>query len=394
MGFWKTAGNIARGIGKSIVQTATDIKDIGAQVVGGVVDAGKAVLEGGKTLITDPVQFAKDVGNGVKNWGDHMKDSWNKGVDTIESGIEDAKNGRSLWHAFGNTVKGVAQIGSLGISDAWDDHLEASMIEETDDMGNVVGYSTKEGTDAFTRIFVRDNGDDMALNKNAEAEIHEALAEGDVEKARDLDHQRFMATTGKDLAKVGAVAATAGTVASVVLIPFTGGASTPAALAMSKTAADFAIGAGTAAAVAGTMTFDSNKATFDVNNVRDDAADAASELAANKVASGELDPGMEELYAATAQTVYEVTGYNGVRDYAEQAGFESKEDMIDFAYRGAEADVQRESVTLAAAADGTYEAVQEGASVEPEAETPEVDPDQEAQQAENMAIMQEALGLA
>ncbi len=398
MGFWKGVGDFFKGVGTSIKNTAIDIKDVGAQVVGGVFDAGKAVLEGGKTLITDPVQFAKDVKYGVSGWTDHMKDSWNKGIDTIQSGIEDAKNGRSLWHAVGNTFSGIAQMGSFGISDAVQDHLEDSMVEEKDDMGNVIGYSTKEGTDAITRIFVRDNGDKMAINKNAEEEIHEALAEGDVEKARELDKERFWATTGDDLKKAGTAAAIGGTLAAGILAtPFTGGASN----VVSVHAAMMIAFAGGAAGQIGSLAYGSNKAAFDVNNVKDDAADMAAAKAAEKVASGEISEDMAEFYESAARTVYEATGYNGVTDFAEQTGFESKEDLIDFAFQGVVADAARkgEDVGLAAATAGGQEALFESSVPSDAVETavtsePEMDPEQAARQAENAVIIREALELA
>lgn len=309
MGFFDSVGAVFTGIGNKIVSTATDIRDVGAQVGSFVLDTGKAALDGAHTLITDPVKFASDVRDiGAEALG-HVHDSVTNGAGMIAEGWNDVARGGNPGLAILKTVGGLGQIASFGVSDAIGDHVADSMDVQYDELGNISHIGAKEGTDAITRIFLRDHGDTIGLVKNANDEIEEALEEGDADKANEMFGQAAGAIGAKAAAEAAQAVATAAAVGSVVvgagLAPVSGGTTLVAGITASQ--ALFAAGvAGTAGGIVGEGAGADMLAKFNALNVADDAEDQVAADIAKLGLEGEA----AEQYRESMGTYYRNASYD------------------------------------------------------------------------------------
>ena len=351
MGLGQWLKDTGTGLVNGAKQFGADIIGVGHQVLSTTLSTGQAILDGTYTALTDPKKFASDVKNNIGEGLSHVTDSWSKGADTIATGWSEMKDGRTLWNALGKTVDGVRQIASMGISDAIEDHLEETMEEHRDELGNVIGYTAKEGTDYITKRMIESGSERRALVTNSEEEIAEAIAEGDTERVTDLDKKLFAATTGKDIKKaaevIGTTALVVGSVAAA--IP-TGGASVAAgttALAVvgstagqtvAKTAATkviskvaFKVGEAAVVAGIGSNILSNNDIALDEMNIADDISDAISEQVEALKSSGRLSDDQVDKYTEVMSTYYRATCYNSLDpDFAVNNGFESNEQMRDF----------------------------------------------------------------
>lgn len=343
MGFFNDAGqwlkNTGEGLWNGAKQLGADIAGTAHQVATMTLDAGQAVLDGTYTAITNPSKFIDDVGHNIGEGLQHVSDSWSKGADTIASGWSEMKNGRSLWNALGKTVDGVGQIASMGISDAIDDHLEETMVEQRDELGNVIGYTAKEGTDYITRRHIENTSDRRALVTNSEEEIAEAIADGDRSRVSELDKRLFEATTGKDLKQAAmVVGTTALVVGGIVAAPISGGTSLAASGATiagisAATIGSTAATVGAAAAATGVAANALANSDIDLEelNVADDIADAISEQVEALKASGRLSDDQVDKYTDVMSTYYRATLYSSADpNFAVNNGFESNEQMRDW----------------------------------------------------------------
>ncbi len=318
MGFMDKAGDFFKGIGNSIAEGASDLANIGKGVADFVVDRGKDVLDGCETLITDPGKFVSDVGDNMCEWGRHITESAKSGADMIVEGWNDVKQGGSPAMLFTKTLGGIAQIGSLGASNAIGEHLAASVDEHLDEMGNISGYTAHEDANGVTKVFTKWFGGTVATAKNANAEIEEALAEGDASKANEIFGDTMWTTVGRPVAKVAAVAAVPLSIAATVA---TGGAAAPLTAA--------SIACLVAPPVLNTVA-DAKEAKFDAMNMADDAADIADAKTEAMLASEQITEAQAEQYREIVQKTWSNNGYKSlVPDYAAQAGYGSPQEMED-----------------------------------------------------------------
>lgn len=351
MGFGQWLKDTGTGLWNGAKQFGADVVGTGHQVLTMTLGAGQAVLDGTYTAITDPEKFASDVKNNIGEGLSHVTDSWSKGADTIATGWAEMKDGRTLWNALGKTVDGVGQIASMGISDAIEDHLEETMEEHRDELGNVTGYTAKEGTDYITRRMIENSSERRALVTNSEEEIAEAIAEGDRSRVTDLDKKLFAATTGQDIKKtaeiVGTTALVVGSVAAA--IP-TGGASVAAggsALAVIGSTAGqaaakaatkavvkkvaFKVGEAAVVAGLGSNILSNNDIALNEMNISDDISDAISEQVEALKAAGRLSEDQVDKYTEVMTTYYNATCYNAMDpNFAVNNGFESNAQMRDW----------------------------------------------------------------
>lgn len=351
MGFGQWLKDTGAGIANGAKQFGADIAGVGHQVLSMTLDAGKGILDGTYTALTDPKKFVNDVKNNIGEGLQHVSDSWTKGADTIGKGWSEMKDGRGLFNALEKTVNGVGQIASMGFSDVIDDHLEETMVEHRDELGNVIGYEAKEGTDYITKRMIENGSERRALVTNAEEEIAEAIADGDKARVSKLDSELFMATTGKDIEKAADIAMTVGTVASVVAgvaaaVPTGGTSLVPVgAVLAGETAGKIAIKEGAKVAVKGILKTSGKVAATKLGasllsnrdidleelNVSDDISDAISEQVRALKESGRLSEDQVDRYTEVMSTYYRSTLYSsGDPNFAQNNGFESNEQMRDW----------------------------------------------------------------
>ena len=319
MAWYDKVVEFGKGVGDWAVETVSDIGAVGAQVLTTVGDTGVAALKGFGTAIADPGKFISDVGDNIATWGGHIAGSWNSGTAMIQEGWNDVQKGGSPGLMFVKTIGGLAQISSLGASDAIGEHLAETVEAETDEFGNVSGYKAKDGADAITRIMTKHLGSTVATTVNANNEIEEALDDGDAEKANQIFGDTMWVTVGRPVSKIAGVA---GMVAGAAAIPFTGG--TSAALVAASAALTFtSVTAGTVA--------NSKESKFDAFNVEDDALDGARAEAEAMVAAGRLDESQVDKYVEIVQAVNANQTYKSLSpDYAEQQGFQDADEMKAF----------------------------------------------------------------
>lgn len=332
MGFFSDAGEWLANTGKAVAdgvhQFGKDVIGVGKQVAGMTFDAGAAILDGGYTAITNPAKFIKDVGNNVASYAEHVSDSWTKGAETIGKGWSEMKDGRSLWNALGCTVNGLGQMSSMGLSDMWDDHVEATMETHRDELGNVTGYTAKEGTDYITQRWIEGGAERRALVQNSEEEIAEAIADGDKERVSELDDKLFQATTGKDLAKI---ATTTAVIAGVVAAVPTGGASLAGTAGVLVAHAGTIAAASAATGVVAGGVGENRAIDLDEMNLQDDISDAISSQVEALKASGRLAEDQVEAYTDVMTTYYKSTLYGSADpNLAANSGFSSNEEMRDW----------------------------------------------------------------
>lgn len=311
MAWYDGAVNFVKGAANGIKEGACDLAAVGAQVAKGVVDTGASILKGAGTALTDPGKFASDVGQNLSTWGGHIRNSWQSGTSMIKEGWDDVQKGGSPGLLFIKTMGGFAQMASFGASDAIGEHFAASVEAQTDEFGNISGYTAKEGTDAITRVLTKHFGSTVATTKNANAEIEEALDAGDAKTANKIFGDAAWVTIGRPVSKVAGVA---GMVAGVAAIPFTGG--TSAALTAASAGLIFT-------SVTTDLVSKSKEATFDAFNAADDAYDAAKAEADALMASGKLGEADLDKYVRIVQAVNANQTYKSMDpDYAQNAGFE------------------------------------------------------------------------
>lgn len=334
---------------------ASDLFAVGQQVVGMAFDTGAAALAGAKTLVTDPKKFAEDVAYGAAEFGRHASNSFSDGARMIGEGWEEAwaagNPGMFLWKAVGGT----AQIASLGATDAIKEHVAKVSSVARDELGNMTGFEIGEDCDAITRVMLEHGGGWASTVVNGDAEVKEAIAEGDTEKANKL----FGSMVGRAVAKpVGTAAMVAG---AAVVIAGTGGAAAPAI------GTALSVGGGLANMHAGKVQVD-----FDLENAADDIKDKVdAELAVLR--AGGLSEEDAARYGEIMTAYYQGAAYTGSGDRlgASQLGEgATNQDLKAWMLQAAGLD---EKVELAAS---RYEAsLSAGTSVQPQAlaESPGLD---------------------
>lgn len=332
MGFFDGIVNGAKQFGKDFI-------GVTGQIYHMTMDTGKAALDGVYTALTDPGKFINDVGRNSAAYAEHISDSWEKGTATIAKGWSEMEDGRGLWNALGSTVNGVSQIASFGVSDVWDDHVESVMETHRDELGNVYGYSAKEGTDYITQRWIESGAERRALVQNSEEEIAEAIAEGDRDRVSELDDKLFQATVGKDLQKAATVVGTTALVVGGVAaaIP-TGGTSlaVSGAAVSGITAATVAHTAGSVALASsvvglGGTAMANNDIDLEAMNVSDDIADVISDQVDALKAAGRLSDDQVDRYTDVMSTYYRATLYNSADpNFAANNGFSSNEELRDW----------------------------------------------------------------
>lgn len=287
-----------------IKKGASDLLAIGRQVAGMTLDAGAAALDGAKTLVTDPKKFAEDVAHCAAEFGRHASNSFSDGAKMIGEGWDEAwatgNPGMFLWKAAGGTV----QMASLGAADAFKEHVRGVSTVARDELGNMTGYEIGEGCDALTRVILEANGQRVATLVNGDAEVKEAIAEGDIERANETFGQAIDAAVVKPVGQAAAVAA--GVIGAGAAIAATGGAAIPAVV----TAGVVAGGVG------GTMLSmkgGKSQTDFDLANAADDVKDQVdAELAVLR--AGGLSEEDAAKYAEIMTAYYQGAAYTGSGD--------------------------------------------------------------------------------
>lgn len=304
-------------VGKAIGTGVSTLAGVGLQVTKGVVGTGVSIVKGGVTAVTNPKKFVEDVHENLSTWGSYIGKSAKSGTDMIKEGWDDVKKGGNPGLLFVKAMGGMAQISSLGMTAAVGEHLEKTVIEETDELGNVSGYSTKEGTDALTRLGVWAFGKTAANAKNINTEIEEALDSGDAKKANKIFGQAALAAGGKAV-KVAGIA-----VGVAAAIP-TGGASLGAVAAGIATGSGIAFGA---AAIGNRMT-EHGEVQFDALNVEDDVEDMKNEYIKAALAAGNITEADAEAYGKIVETVYQNATYKAMDPTViQQMGYSNAKEM-------------------------------------------------------------------
>ena len=257
MGFFKNIGN---GIKNAVTSVGSTIKDAAGAVCDIVGSAGKGVA----TLVTDPQQFAEDVANNVKGWGQNIKEGWVNGWENFGEGAECIKEGgiAGLLPGVGKMVSGVmygVTGGGLGAGEAIKDAFEDNTVVHRDEMGNIISIDIKDdakGVGRFIANLGSDKGDIERMNRQEEWE--DAIDSGEYARATKIMGQHAVNVGGKVL---GATAAVAG----VVAMPFTAGQSGWVTAAVVGGTGIISAGANMASAYAGAK-FDKDNLANDVSN--------------------------------------------------------------------------------------------------------------------------------
>lgn len=318
MSFLDSAGDFFKGIGSAVTDAASTIGDIGKGVADFVVDRGKDICNGAKTLVTDPKKFISDVGDGLGEWGRHIVEGAKSGADMIAEGWNDVKQGGNPLMLVTKTVGGLGQIASLGATDAVGEYLDEHVTADVDAMGNVSGYTVDEGANGVVKAMNKMFGKTVATTVNANNEIEEALAEGDAKKANQIFGDTAWVTIGRPVAKAASVAAIP---LGIAAAPLTGGTS----VALSAASIACLVAPPVIDAVA-----DSKEAKFDAENMADDSNDIADEKTEAMLASGQITEEQAGEYRNIVQKTWSNNGYKSLcPDYAAQAGYGSVQEMED-----------------------------------------------------------------
>lgn len=272
MGFLKKIGNGIKTFTKNRVE---ELKDVAGAVCDVVGSAGKGVA----TLVTDPKQFAEDVANNVKGWGENLKEGWMNGWEDFGEGAECIKEGgiKGLLPGLGKMVGGATYGitgGGFGAGEAIKDIAEENTIVNRDEMGNVISIEIKEDAKGVGRLIANLNNDKSDVDRiNRKEEIDEAIAEGDFDRANRVIGQHVVNVGGK-------VVATTAAVAGIVAMPFTAGQSGWVTAAVLGGVGVTGAASGIASTYAG--------AKFDEENLSDDVKDAISSEVESLMADGSL----------------------------------------------------------------------------------------------------------
>lgn len=290
------------GLFDGIKQFGSDLLSVGQQVAGTVLGTGSAVLNGAKTLITDPAKFVKDTGDNIGEAARHVTSGFTDGANMIGEGWNEAwatgNPGHFLWKALGGT----AQIASMGTIHAFKEHVEDVATVKTDELGHMDGFEISDRADAITRIFLRDNGRAMSIMANGDKAIKEAIAEGDSDKA---NHVLGQVVSGAAVQTVGNRVKAAAPVLGAVIGTGLSATGIGASIGVPVAAMSFAAGAGVA--VAGTVMEGkgaNDMLDFEIENTADSVErKLTAEVDALK-AMGKLTDEQEETYRETMGTYY------------------------------------------------------------------------------------------
>lgn len=281
-------GNIANAVKTGV----SDALAVGQQVVGTVFDVGSKALGGVKTLVTDPKKFVEDSAHIVTGAVKHAANSLQDGASMIGEGWNEAwatgNPGMFLWKAAGGTI----QMASLGVSDMIKEHVESVSEVTRDELGNMTGFEISEDCDAITRIALQRGGKTISTVVNADEEVKEAIAEGDVDRANKVFGDMATSTVVKPLSKAAAVGAAA------VMVTATGGAAAPF----------IAGGLGIASGI-GDMYANKKMSDFDIDNATDDVKDRVDDEIRQLTEAGKLDEAGAAKYREIMTPYYQNAAY-------------------------------------------------------------------------------------